>query len=365
MFGMIADVEKFAFYRIIMLYLREKIHTFGIDMMENFTTFVAGMALVVVTLWVMLQGWRIVSGGSRESMMGLVVNASRAAFITVVAMTTSVMGSDLHKFFTDDVNTAITELVTGSTKTAHEQIDENMALMTVAISAIDVIDTGGDQSLDQRKMHTKVLAGIGSGAPAIVAGSMLLLFEMAIALFVGFAPLFILCLLFDQTKSLFQRWLFYGLGTMFSMATLAFVTSMAMEMMATVAKAMWLTKGAGWLVGQQLEQGLSAQALQQGGLGLILTTLIVTTPPMAAMFFQGTLGSFTPYAAIGGGFGQGMSAPAGPSAGAGGAGPAGGGGGGNTAYSEPRTVDHFVSGRTQGAVTSHAAGSRGAAADAG
>uniref|UniRef100_UPI003D3036BD type IV secretion system protein n=1 Tax=Klebsiella pneumoniae TaxID=573 RepID=UPI003D3036BD len=35
---------------------------------------------------------------------------------------------------------------------------------------------------------------------------------------VGLGPLFILCLLFDQTKQLFQRWLFYGIGTMFSMA---------------------------------------------------------------------------------------------------------------------------------------------------
>lgn len=34
-------------------------------------------------------------------------------------------------------------------------------------------------------------------------------------------------------------------------------------------------------------------------MGLILTTLILTAPPMAAMPFQGTLGVFTPYAAMG------------------------------------------------------------------
>ncbi|UGB15573.1 type IV secretion system protein [Stenotrophomonas maltophilia] len=31
------------------------------------------------------------------------------------------------------------------------------------------------------------------------------------------------CLLFEQTKQLFQRWLFYGIGTMFSMAVKASV----------------------------------------------------------------------------------------------------------------------------------------------
>ncbi len=39
-------------------------------------------------------------------------------------------------------------------------------------------------------------------------------------------------------------------------------------------------------------------AMQQGGLGLILTTLIVSAPPIAAMLFQGTLGQFSPYNAF-------------------------------------------------------------------
>ena len=43
-----------------------------------------------------------------------------------------------------------------------------------------------------------------------------------------------------------------------------------------------------------------SQAMQQGGMGLILTTLILTAPPMAAFFFQGTLGSFMAYSQIGG-----------------------------------------------------------------
>lgn len=36
-------------------------------------------------------------------------------------------------------------------------------------------------------------------------------------------------------------------------------------------------------------------AMQQGGLGLILTVLIVTAPPMAASFFSGVLGQFSAY----------------------------------------------------------------------
>ncbi len=55
---------------------------------------------------------------------------------------------------------------------------------------------------------------------ANTAGVMLLLNKIALALFTGLGHIFILCLLFDQTKQLFGKWLYYGIGTMFSLADL-------------------------------------------------------------------------------------------------------------------------------------------------
>lgn len=43
-------------------------------------------------------------------------------------------------------------------------------------------------------------------------------------------------------------------------------------------------------LGSGAGEGLNTLAMQQGGLGLILTILLITCPPMAAMFFQGVLG---------------------------------------------------------------------------
>jgi type IV secretion system protein VirB6 len=45
--------------------------------------------------------------------------------------------------------------------------------------------------------------------------------------------------------------------------------------------------------------GISTLAMQQGGLGMILTVLLVMTPPMAAAFFNGVLGQFAAYSAFG------------------------------------------------------------------
>ncbi|EMI49493.1 TrbL/VirB6 plasmid conjugal transfer protein [Stenotrophomonas maltophilia AU12-09] len=143
--------------------------------------------------------------------------------------------------------------------------------------------------------------GLGAGGPAVTAGSMLLLYGVAMALFIGFGPLFILCLLFDQSRQLFWRWLFYGIGTMFSMTVLAAMVSIALDMVIRVSTAFWSTALVNkFLLEGASSDGMTSQAMQQGGMGLILTTLILTAPPMAAMFFQGTLGSFMAYSQIGG-----------------------------------------------------------------
>src|SRR3546814_8604498 len=78
--------------------------------------------------------------------------------------------------------------------------------------------------------------------PAITGGAMLLLNKVAMALFIGLGPMFILCLLFEQTKQLFSKWLFYGIGTMFSLALLSVMVAIALKMVLAVAAAFWVGK---------------------------------------------------------------------------------------------------------------------------
>jgi type IV secretion system protein VirB6 len=139
---------------------------------------------------------------------------------------------------------------------------------------------------------------------------MLLLYEVALAMFIGLGPLFILSLLFDQTKALFSRWLYYGIGTLFSMAVLSAMVSIALEMVARVAAAFWATALVGIIRRTEFTEGITSQAMQQGGVGLILTVLIVSAPPMAAMFFQGTLGNFMGHSQVTGAHAASQSAQA-------------------------------------------------------
>ncbi|MEQ7779970.1 type IV secretion system protein [Xanthomonas hortorum] len=252
-------------------------------------------SLTVLTLWILIQGYRIVTGQSREAAMGLVVTALRAALIIGLATSMAQGSSRLYWTLTDGVSHAITKTVTGDSDSPYEAIDKNLMLMQVAMSGLDQIKTGGDEESKDEKDRARWFTGIGMAGPGVVAGSMLLLNKLAMALVVGFGPLFILCLLFQATKSLFSKWLLYGIGTVFSLSVLTFTVSLATKVVGAVGAA-FVAK---WAMNGGSGEGISSMALQQGGLGLVLTTLIITAPPMAAAFFQGTLGQFTAYSALG------------------------------------------------------------------
>ncbi|MGJ7493420.1 hypothetical protein, partial [Variovorax sp. ZT4R33] len=81
--------------------------------------------------------------------------------------------------------------------------------------------------------------------------------------------------------------------------------------------------------------GLTNQAMQQGDIGLLMTTLLISAPPMAAAFFGGTMGSFSSVSQVSAGAGaqanaSGMPGQAGyqPAATTQSKAPYGGGGGG-------------------------------------
>jgi type IV secretion system protein VirB6 len=122
---------------------------------------------------------------------------------------------------------------------------------------------------------------------------MLLLYKFGMAMFVAFGPLFILCLLFNQTKAMFSKWLMYGIGLMFANAALAVVASISLDLVVNVSGALFVTSVLG--IGSS---GIMSLATQQLGLGLILSTLMISVPPMASNFFSAMLANFVPQSAL-------------------------------------------------------------------
>lgn len=221
---------NFVFYVLVYNYLNHQINAFGSGLMLSLMTLVSAIALVMATLWIMIQGFRTMTGQSTGSMMALATQAMRVVFIISVATSMSFFGTDLHRLFTIELSTDINQMFTGKDQTAAQSIDENLANTALAMAAIDAVQTPPqDIQSAAAKGRAMDFAIFGTASPPMAAGAMLLLYSFAIALFVGLGPLFILCLIFDQTKELFHRWLMYGIGTIFSMALLSAVTAIVMD----------------------------------------------------------------------------------------------------------------------------------------
>lgn len=288
-----ASQGDFAFFKLILDALETKVANFGGEVLDRVMKWVGVIGVKFMTLWLIIQGYRIMTGRSQASLAAVMSDAGWKALIVTVASAMSIFGDNLSGLLISDVQGVISTLITGDYTLPAKQIDAALWQMQVALASIDAITVINDPVLSGEKQQAKLLIGFGTGGPAITAGAMLLLYQIAMSLFIGLGPLFVLCLLFEQTKGLFQKWLMYGIGTMFSMAVLSVMVGYALGIVIAVSKAFWVdTAISGLLLGGDAGTNYSSQALQQGGLGLILTVLIISAPPMAAMFFQGTLGSF-------------------------------------------------------------------------
>lgn len=294
-----SGIADYAIFRIVNGWLTSRIGDFGLALMGRTMGLVGGIGLCFVTLWLLFQGYQILTGRLRDPLMGLVVSSLRIALCFGIATAMAVGGVKLHGFLTTGMDEAVHEIVTGKKgKATADSIDENLAYLQIAMTAIDGIQIlDGNPELVEEKRTAKFWAGLGAAGPALAAGVMLLLMKFVVAMWVGFGPLFIFALAFDATKGMFHRWLQYGLGTLFSMAMLSFVSNLVLDLMVRVSAAMWLTKLVN-IPGMSAE-GISSQAMQQGGLGLVLTMLIISVPPVAAHFFQGQVGGFMHTAAFG------------------------------------------------------------------
>ena len=237
---------------------------------------------------------------------------SRNALIVIAASTMALGGSDLHSIFTDGLLKEVNYMVTGEKESPVSAIDKNLVLTQVVMSAIDNaqgLDVSTSGSNVTSVGMSSVVGALGVSSPAITAGALLLTYQVGLALFISLGPLFILCLIFKQTESLFHKWLLYGIGLLFSMAVLSFMVSLVLELNLRIAAGLWASKAITSFLGVGGSTGLTSQAMLQGGIGLLLTTLLVTAPAAAAQFFGGTLGQFYHQSVLGGG-GSGQSAVA-------------------------------------------------------
>lgn len=295
--GPLNDVSSLIFYREIQSYLNAEFQAFGVRLFARMMEWAGAISLTLLTLWIIVHGYRITTGQSRDSMAVFVADMAKAIAVISIATGTAIAGGTLYHWVCNQLPNQINWLVADHDGDLYATIDRTFGYMQLGLSSIGDILTADNALLEAAKTRNQGFVIAGTGMPALVAGALLLFYQAMLAMIVGFAPLGVLSLLFKRTESFFWNWLLYLLSTLVAMAVLSVMASYLLDVVCAVAASFW----AGKLMGSNPE-GINSLALQQGGLGLIFTTLMIAVPPAIARIFKGLLGEFTPFSAFSAGW---------------------------------------------------------------
>ena len=255
------------------------------------------------TLWIMVQGYLILTGRSQENLKAFIFNLGKTYIIILVALGVSSTSEFSLRTLTEITTDGIASLMTGNSDVSECtlkstsslmgcKIDKSLTVAQASMAFINQIDTADNPNIAAQVERAKLFAGAGAAGPGIVTGTMLIIYRVAMALFVGFAPFFILCLMFKKTTPYFSKWLNYGLATMFSSALLAAMASISTDLVKIIAESQYkyskIASVTSIITGESVS-GIFNSAMNQLGLGLMLSTVLIIVPPMAGAWFNGVM----------------------------------------------------------------------------
>ncbi|WP_373753922.1 type IV secretion system protein [Neisseria weixii] len=300
-------MTDFLLFSSIRDYIYARIIFFTETVLSQTLTLSLTIILTLLTLWVMVQGYLIATGRSQESIKGFFFSLAKTYIIITIALGAAGGGTFGVRTMTETLSDGISVIMTGDTDVGKKcllqdaqtiigcKIDQNLSITQTVMNTLAGIDTADNDYLESKLTEARWFAGIGTAGPAIVAGGMLIMFRIAMALFIGFAPIFILCLLFKKTAPLFQKWLNYGLATIFSGVLLGVMADISMDLVSNIAASAAAVDIVSMITADSAATGIMQTVTQQLGLGLLLSMLLITVPPMAGQFFNGVMAGFSPY----------------------------------------------------------------------
>lgn len=264
----------------------------------------------------MVQGYRIATGQSRESMAVFMVQSVKVITVVAVAQGMAIFGQDLSALFTDWRNTIAGVITGGSYQDPSAMVGEVMSKMLILQTAMDVFQGSGVTATSNIQMANTMsfISGAGMAMPALIGGGLLLLNEIALNLCLVFGPLCMLAYVFEPTRQIFVTWVKFSITTLFSMVVITVVTVIALKALIMLGTALLVMDVGGNVVGFITNGNGTLQlrdiATVTGGVGMLLSTLVVGAPPLVTNFFSGQVGAvFGGYNQIGNAAAQALQSP--------------------------------------------------------
>lgn len=295
-----------ALFEEIRSYIVDLIGQFGYAGLGRMMAFAGAVGTVWLTIWFMVQGYRIATGQSRESLHVFIVRAITMTAIVAVAQGLAIFGQDLASLVLDLRNSIALAITGGEYEDPSKMVGKVLTGMLTLQVAMDLAPVLGPSSGNNLNMANTLsfITGAGQALPALIAGGLMLLNEIAMHLCLVMAPLCLLAYVFEQTRFMFVTWAKFTVNTLFSMVVITVVTVIALKATIMLGTALLAMDGvSSGLAFASVTTGtlyLRDIATISGGLGMLLTTLILGTPPLMTNFFSGQVGAiFSGYNQVG------------------------------------------------------------------
>ena len=273
----------------------------------NISTVVMLAAVTFVTLWIAITGFKLISGTSREPVITLLWQGAKIVLVmSLIAGLTQESGTVIHKIY--ELRNDITAIILNDDTNISQLIDANLAAGQVAKMIAE--DMAGASAGDRGVSSSSWMQMAGQAGPPILTSVLVMISEVAIAISMMLAPLFLFFVLFKPTASLFWGWLKFVLTTFITLAFLGIVASIALEgtmkygvilvvsqLLNTLADAKdspiasgLATAGLVFITGGAERADIASGATRLGAMGAMFSVLIIAVPPVVMQLFGSAMG---------------------------------------------------------------------------
>ena len=292
------NTENLGFFILIKTYVEILIMKFGDRGLSALSTVLIPSLMSMVTVWLMFEGYRILNGQSREPLNMFLWRGAKMVVIITVASWIMNNPTGLRDWISEHIKNPIASVIVGGEYASPEaMVDSSLLLMHLIMGAFGSLQAATSNNNDGALANFIMASGVAQGTPAVVAGALLLLNEIALSLAILTAPAFILCLLYDPTKQYFQGWLKFFLGSLLTMAVLSVMVTIGLKVMLVYAAKVLGEYGVSAMTTNSTESrpGIAQITIMQGGLGLMMSTLMITAPLLVGNLIGSSLGGFSGY----------------------------------------------------------------------
>ena len=247
-------------------------------------TALAYLSTAIMTVWVMVQGFTLISGTNRQPVLALAFKTGKMVFIlslvTLLATKSPVIADTVL-----NVQGLITAAIVGEGNDVYQIIDFNLALAQVFNVLVNSL-VGGQQVGANGNVLTSLSGMIGQSGPAMLVSVLAMMAEISITLAVMLSPLFIFFLLFQQTASMFWSWAKFLLGTMVSLAVLALLSGVLLKMTMFYGGSVLAAFYINGALGDAGSIDMANSALRMSVMGVLSSMLVMLIPPLIMQFFN-------------------------------------------------------------------------------